>query len=487
MAVLYSNTFDAETNGALTGWVLQSGGQFVVSNINDAGGTPVQGTKHFGQNSENYASRWEGGGVLGNQAIRLAQKYAASGSSVGALLRAQTTLGDRGVRMIYQQSGGNLRGRIDVRDNGSVSSQDSAYNIPVVVGDVVHLEARVSGNVFELRVWTNSNARPTTATVSLTSSFLATGYPALIKNGSSFEFSACDQLVITDAAGGEDFFYGPDTTPPTLTSPTGTQTGGTSASGTVSTNEGNGTLFRLASINATETVATVKAANITSTVAATGVQNVTFTGLSPSTTYFAHYVHRDAAGNDSARVSSASFTTTSGDSTAPTLTGSITVSALTATSYTLSWPAGADNIAVTSYERSLDGGTSWLDVGNVLTVSVTGRTAGATDVVRVRAKDGSGNVSAPALSTSVTLPLPTLVSAVVRNNTGTTLASTSIPKVAVLRLSDMALILNLTNQTTGAGGTLTIADASLVQGVGYVGVLANVDGTALGTFYGVAA
>jgi hypothetical protein len=117
------------------------------------------------------------------------------------------------------------------------------------------------------------------------------------------------------------FTGGGDTTAPTLTSPTGTQTGSTTASGTVSTNEANGTLYRFASINATETAATVKAAALTTTVTATGTQSVSFTGLSPSTTYYAHYVHRDAAGNDSTRVSSSSFTTTAGgDTTAPILT-----------------------------------------------------------------------------------------------------------------------------------------------------------------------
>jgi hypothetical protein len=292
---------------------------------------------------------------------------------------------------------------------------------------------------------------------------------------------------VTTSGIGHPVTRGGDTTAPTLTSPTGTQTGGTSASGTVTTNEANGTLFRLASINATESVATVKAANITQAVTATGVQNVTFTGLSPSTTYFAHYVHTDAANNDSARVSSSSFTTTSGDATAPTLTGSITVSALAPTSYTLAWPAGSDNIAVTSYERSLDGGSSWVDVGNVLTVGITGRTPGNTDAVRVRAKDGSGNVSTPALSASVNLPIPTITSPPVKNNTGTVQASATIPKVTVLRLSDMTIALNLTNQTTSAGGILTIANASLVQGTGYVNVLANADGSALGVFYGVAA
>lgn len=100
-----------------------------------------------------------------------------------------------------------------------------------------------------------------------------------------------------------------DTTAPILTSPTGTATGITTATGTVTTDEANGTLYRLASINATETAATIKAASLTQSVALTGAQGVTFTGLTGGTTYHAHYVHRDAAGNDSAAVHSASFTT----------------------------------------------------------------------------------------------------------------------------------------------------------------------------------
>ena len=101
---------------------------------------------------------------------------------------------------------------------------------------------------------------------------------------------------------------------PTLTSPTGTQTGSSTASGTVSTDTGAGTLYYYASINATETVATIKASGASQAVSATGSQSVSFTGLSASTTYYAHYVH-NAAGGDSAASNSASFTTTAGGST----------------------------------------------------------------------------------------------------------------------------------------------------------------------------
>lgn len=92
------------------------------------------------------------------------------------------------------------------------------------------------------------------------------------------------------------------------------------------------------------------------------------------------------------------------DITAPTLTGVLAVSSLSPTGYTVTWSPGFDNVAVATYERSLDGGATWFDVGYVLVSNITGRTPGTTDQVRVRAKDAAGNVSTPPLSVSVTLP-----------------------------------------------------------------------------------
>lgn len=89
------------------------------------------------------------------------------------------------------------------------------------------------------------------------------------------------------------------------------------------------------------------------------------------------------------------------DTVAPTQTGTITVSNLATTTYTLSWPAGTDNIAVTGYELSLNGGSTYTDVGNVLTFNVTGRTANTDDLVRVRAYDAGGNRSNPPLAVTV--------------------------------------------------------------------------------------
>lgn len=116
--------------------------------------------------------------------------------------------------------------------------------------------------------------------------------------------------TITVGAGG-------DTSPPTLTSPTAAATGQSTASGSVTTNEANGTLYRLASVNPAEAAATVKAAALTQPVSAAGPQPVSFASLTAATTYYPHFVQVDAAGNESAVASGASFATQAAPAPAP--------------------------------------------------------------------------------------------------------------------------------------------------------------------------
>lgn len=99
-----------------------------------------------------------------------------------------------------------------------------------------------------------------------------------------------------------------DTTAPTLTAPSASATGATTANGSVSTNEANGTLYYLATANASESATTVKA-GASQAVTASGVQDVAVTGLTASASYYLHFVHTDAADNDSAVSTSEQFTT----------------------------------------------------------------------------------------------------------------------------------------------------------------------------------
>ena len=95
---------------------------------------------------------------------------------------------------------------------------------------------------------------------------------------------------------------------PLLTLPTGTATGATTASGTVTTDTGDGTIYYLASVNASEPSGTIKAGS-SQPVTTAGSQNVSVSGLTASTAYYLHYIHTSAGALDSNVVSSAQFTT----------------------------------------------------------------------------------------------------------------------------------------------------------------------------------
>lgn len=339
----------------------------------------------------------------------------------------------------------------------------------------------------------SANATELAATVKAGSSHAvkASGVQNVTVTGLTASTSYYLHFVHTDAAAndsavatsGQFTTSALDTTPPTLTGPTGTATGATTASGTVSTNEDAGTLYWLASANASETGTAVKAGS-SQAVSAVGTQNVTVSGLTASTAYYLHYLHRDAAGNDSTVATSAQFTTDAApDTTVPTLTGSVTFASITQTSYTAQWPAGADNVAVTGYEYQI-GGTAgaWTNVGNTRSVAITGRTAGTTETVYVRAYDAEALRSTPAISGNVTLLSPPQadinVTEPLKNNAGMVLASQSGVRVAVLRAADLVSVYETSGLTTNASGILaTISNAAITTGQQYHVAIKLADGS----------
>lgn len=111
-----------------------------------------------------------------------------------------------------------------------------------------------------------------------------------------------------------------DVTAPTLSSPTDTANGANAMTGSVSTNEANGTLWWVVSTSATApSAAQVKAGQMHTGAAAaasgsqavttTGVQNMSDNGLAAGTAYYTHFMHEDAATNQSAVSSADGFTT----------------------------------------------------------------------------------------------------------------------------------------------------------------------------------
>ncbi len=180
---------------------------------------------------------------------------------------------------------------------------------------------------------------------------------------------------------------------------------------------------------------------------------------------------RDAAGNVSTPPLSASVLLPGGtDLTPPVLSGTIGVSGLSTTGYTLAWPAASDNVAVTGYDYSLDGGGTWQSVGNVLGATITGRVSGATDQVRVRARDAAGNTSSPPLATAVVLPgvgAGALTTPPLKNNTGTLLAGLAGITVNVYNASTGVLVLRRSGLVSSAAGVVSFSDGLLLPGTTY--------------------
>jgi hypothetical protein len=115
---------------------------------------------------------------------------------------------------------------------------------------------------------------------------------------------------------------GGDVTAPTLSSPVDTVTGSTTADLSVSTDEGTGTLYWVVSTSSTPpSAAQVKAGQMhtgaaaadsgSQAVSGTGIQSISggADGLTADTAYFAHYMHEDAATNQSSAASGDGFTT----------------------------------------------------------------------------------------------------------------------------------------------------------------------------------
>ena len=273
-----------------------------------------------------------------------------------------------------------------------------------------------------------------------------------------------------------------DATAPTLTSPTATATGATTASGSVSTTEGNGTLYYLATINASEDAATVKAGS-SQAVSASGEQPVTVTGLTASTSYYLHFVHTDAAANDSAVSTSGQFTTAA-TNTSPSFTGP-----------NIADISGTEGVALipvdvsTRFSDAESGLTfsaigSWpagVTVSSAGVISGTPTTTGTYASLQVRAT-AAGSLTADSNAFMITVAAPAVAAVAVteplKNNTGMVLASQSGVRVAVLQAADLVSVFETSGLTTNASGVLgTISAAAIIAGQQYHVAIKLADGS----------
>ena len=123
-------------------------------------------------------------------------------------------------------------------------------------------------------------------------------------------------------------------------------------------------------------------------------------GLTASTTYAFIVRAKDAAGNVSADSNTASVTTPTPDTTAPSVP-TLSASGTTTTTTNLSWSVSTDNVAVTGYDV-YKGGVFLASTTTATTYAVTGLTASTAYTFTVRAKDAAGNVSADSNTVIVT-------------------------------------------------------------------------------------
>ena len=123
-----------------------------------------------------------------------------------------------------------------------------------------------------------------------------------------------------------------DTTPPTVSASTTTSISSSGATIGATTDEATGTMYAIACTSATppsvpqiqagqDSASAAAAYAGNQTISSTGAKTFSATGLAPSTTYYHYEQHKDAAGNDSTVLASASFTTSVGAATGVTMSG----------------------------------------------------------------------------------------------------------------------------------------------------------------------
>jgi hypothetical protein len=195
----------------------------------------------------------------------------------------------------------------------NIGSDVSGAPSSVPSGSVLRIEVEDSGTVATIRGYYNG-------TLVITRTHDHAGGTLSSGTGGFEAYNSGGTLGRVGSWAGGDLGGG-DTTPPTLSSPSGT--GGLAVcSGSVSTNEGNGTLYAVATASATAPSASqVKAGQdhtgagalrvVSQAVSGTGTQTVASGAISGGAgTRYLHFMHEDGAANQSTVSSSSGFTIT---------------------------------------------------------------------------------------------------------------------------------------------------------------------------------
>lgn len=322
-----------------------SGGAGVLSLTADILGTPLpqeltffarfvpRGTSISGNVSIMSAGRWAAGSefsmlTIGGTVLRAACRDGTNSQSAAATV---ALVAETEYKAIVSGSFGTSVTSKRAKLNGGTVATDATYVNMVLPGDFDRFRIGnrgfdsslpFEGDLIEVAVWT-------TALSSTDEDLLAAGTsPASVSSGTLFDYWTFPSVAATYTGANGNVLTATgitsaDTTAPTLSAASGT--GGTlTCSGSVTTNEANGTLYAVVTGSATApTAAQVKLGQdstgtaalrvISQAVSATGVQTIVSGGVTAGTRYM-HYMHEDAAANQSSVSSSASFTVTAGGS-----------------------------------------------------------------------------------------------------------------------------------------------------------------------------
>lgn len=274
------STIVGRTAGSTLGLVADAGGRFAISGTNLL--TGLTGTDFEAATSHSITLRETLAGATNtprDTVLSVAVTNVFEATSLGALSLSSTSF------TVGSASSGTITG-------ATTGSSIVASGLPS--GLTVNGAARTWA-------WSGSGSAGST-TITLTETL-----------ADSANSPRASNIGVTASAAG-------DTTPPTVSSPTDVPNGSTGGTLAVTTNEANGTLYWFVSGSGTPpTSANLKTGTGAvsfgnQAVTATGVQNVAASGLTASTAYFAHFLHRDAAGNDSGIASGDGFTTAAGGS-----------------------------------------------------------------------------------------------------------------------------------------------------------------------------
>ena len=233
MTLIYSDSFDADTAGALAAGWSNVTGTWRVGTLR-----PVTGTQSFGDTAASngdvalYTAATAAADmeVFYNETIGTA----ANSSAIGCVLRSDSTFANAYAILIYNGPTGSNQLILFKRVSSSFTQLTVANIADFVSGHTYGLRAQIVGTAIKARIWdiTAGTAEPTTWQINTTdSSITAAGYAGLYNGGTAL--NSIDDFMLLN----------PDTTGAATTiALSGPSSGGATATSTVFTVSVNGTL-----------------------------------------------------------------------------------------------------------------------------------------------------------------------------------------------------------------------------------------------------